>query len=84
MPPVIDPPNDDPVDAHTLESERLQAPGARPRFWRSLAHGITAYLTPTPHTWHAPSSRPCHPFEAPMDRLVQEYTSLSLLALAII
>jgi len=84
MPPVIHTCNDALVDAHTLESERPQAPGARPRFWRSLAHGITAYLTPTPRAPHAPSAHTRRPFEAPMDRLVQEYASLSLLALAII
>jgi len=84
MPPVIDTPTDDHVEAHTLESKRPQAGRARPRFWRSLAQGIATYLAPTPHARHAPSSRMCHPFEAPMDRLVQEYASLSLLALAII
>jgi hypothetical protein len=84
MPPVIDTLNDDHVDAHTLESEQPQARGARPGFWRSLAHGITMSLTPTPHARHAPVSSTCRPFEAPMDRLVQEYASLSLLALAII
>jgi hypothetical protein len=84
MPPVIDTSNDALVDAHTLESERPQTPGARPRFWRSLASGITAYLTPIPRAPHEPSSCPPRPFEAPMDRLVQEYASLSLLALAII
>ena len=81
MPPVIDTPNDDHVAAHTLERARPQARGARPRFWRALAHGITTYLPPTPRARHAPS---CRPFEAPMDRLAQEYVSLSLLALAII
>jgi len=84
MPPVIDTPNDVQVDAHTLESERPQARGARPGFWRSLAHGITTYLTPTPRERHAPVCSTCRPFEAPMDRLVQESPSLSLLALAII
>ena len=81
MPPVIDTPNDDQVDAHTLESERPQAREAPPGFWRSLAHGITTSLTPTPRERHAPV---CRPFEPPMDRLVQESSSLSLLALAII
>ena len=81
MPPVIDTPNDNLVDAPTLQSERPQAQGARPGFWRSLAHGITTSLTPTPRERHAPV---CRPFELPMDRLVQESSSLSLLALAII
>jgi hypothetical protein len=84
MPPVIDTPNDDHVEAHTFESERPHARGARPGFLRSLAHGITSYLTPTPREWHAPLCSTCQPFEAPMDRLVQEDASLSLLALAII
>ena len=84
MPPAIDTPNDDHVEAHTLESERPQVRRACPGFWRSLARGITTYLTPTPRERHAPLCRPCCPFETPMDRLAQEYSSLSLLALAII
>ena len=84
MPPVIDTPNDDHIDAHILQSEQPQARGARPGFWRSLAHGITTSLTPTPRERHAPVCRTCRPFEPPMDRLVQESSSLSLLALAII
>jgi hypothetical protein len=84
MPPVIDTPNDDHVEAHTFESEQPQAWGARPGFWRALAHGITRYLTPTPRERHASLCSTCHPFEAPMDRIVQEDSSLSLLALAII
>jgi hypothetical protein len=81
MPPVIDTPNYDHVEAHTRASERPQARGARPGGWRSLVHGLTTSLTPAPRARHAPS---CRPFETPMDRLVQEYPSLSLLALAII
>jgi len=84
MPPAIDTPNDDHIAAHTLESERPQARRARPGFWRSLAHGITACLSPTPRERHAPVCSPYRPFETPMDRLVQEDASLSLLALAII
>jgi hypothetical protein len=84
MPPVIDTPNDDHVDAHTLEREWPQARGARPGFWRSLAHGITTSLPPTPREWPMPVCRVRRPFETPMDRLVREYASLSLLALAII
>jgi hypothetical protein len=84
MPPMIDTPDDDHVDAPTLERERPQARGARPGFWRSLAHGITTYLTPTPREWPMPSGSVRRPFETPMDRLVQESSSLSLLALAII
>ena len=84
MPPVIDTPNDDHIDAHILQSEQPQARGARPGFWRSLAHGITTALIPTPRERHAPVCRTYRPFELPMDRLVQESSSLSLLALAII
>jgi hypothetical protein len=84
MPPVINTPNYNHAAAHTLEREQPQARGARPGFWRSLAHRITTYLTPTPRARHAPSCRPCRRFETPMDRLVQEYPSLSLLALVII
>jgi hypothetical protein len=81
MPPVIDTPNDDHLEAHTLASEWPHAREARPGFWRSLIHGMTIYLMPMPYGRHAPS---CRPFEPPMDRLVQEYSSLSLLALAIL
>jgi len=84
MPPVIDTPNDDYVEAPTRDRERPQARGARPGFWCSLAHGITTSLTPTPRARHAPSCSTCSSFETPMDRLVREYSSLSLLALAII
>jgi len=84
MPPVIDTTNYDQVEAYTPERERPQARGARHGFWRSLAHRITTSLTPTPRERHAPLCSTCHPFEAPMDRLVQESSSLSLLALAII
>ena len=84
MPPAIDTPNDDHVEAHTLARERPQARGAHPGFWRSLAHGITTSLTPTPPVRHAPSGSTCRPFETPIDRIVQDYPSLSLLALAII
>ena len=82
--PVMDTSHDDSVEAPTLARERPQARGTRPGVWRTLAHGITLYLTPTPRTQHAHSRRPCQPFEAPMDRLVQEHVSLSLLALAIL
>ena len=84
MPPVIDTPNDGHIDAHTLKSECPQARGARPRFWRSLARAITTHLTPTPRERHAPFSSTSRPFQPPMDRLVQEDSSLSVLALAII
>ena len=84
MSPVIDTLNDDHVEAHTLERARPQARGASQGCWRSLVHGVGTYLTPTAHARHAPSSSMCRPFETPMDRLVRESASLSLLALAII
>jgi hypothetical protein len=84
MPPVIDTLNDDHVDAHTLARARPQARGARPGFWRSLTHGITLSLTPTPCEWPESVCSVRRPFETPMDRLVQEHPSLSLLALAIL
>ena len=81
MQPVIDSPNNVSIDAPPLESARPQSWGARPRVWRALLHGITTYLTPTSRAQHAPV---CPLFEFPMDRLVQEHASLSLLALAIV
>ena len=84
MPPVRDTRNDDHVEAHTRENQRPQARRARPGFWRSLARGITTHLTPTPREWHAPLRSTPRPFELPMDRLIQEDPSLSVLALAII
>src|SRR5215467_2847435 len=84
MPPMINTTDDDQVEAHLLKRERPQAQRARPRFWCALAHRISTYLTPIPRERHAPSCSTYRPFEAPMDRLVQEYASLSLLALAII
>ena len=84
MPPVIDTLNDDHVDAPTLACERPQARGARRGFWHSLAHGITTALLPRPRAWSRPVCHVRRPFEAPMDRLIQESSSLSLLALAIL
>ena len=81
MPPVIALLNNDHLEEHPFEKEQPQAREARPGFWRSLLHGMTIYLTPIPAERHAPA---CRPFQTPMDRLVQEDASLSLLALAII
>jgi hypothetical protein len=81
MPPMITLPNDEHLEAHTLESEQRQAQEARPGFWRSLTNGMTMYLTAMPSERHAPS---CRRFETPMDRFAKDYSSLSLLALAII
>jgi hypothetical protein len=81
MPPVRALATNDHLEAHPCEKEQSQAREACPGFWRSLIHGMTLSLTPIPSERHAPA---CRPFEAPMDRLVQENTCLSLLALAII
>ena len=86
MPAVIDTPEleIEYVETHDLTIEMPQTRRARSGFWRSLARGIATYLTSTPREWHAPSCSAHRPFEAPMDRLAQESSSLSLLALAII
>ena len=84
MPPVIDTRNNAHVDAHTRAHQQPQARGSSLGFWRSLAHALTTYLTPIPRARHAPLRRTSRPFELPMDRLVQEDVSLSVLALAII
>jgi hypothetical protein len=81
MTPVIGTPNNAHGEVHALERERPQSRRGHPGIWHSLAHGITSYLAPMPCTRHALA---CHPFESPMDRLVQESPSLSLLALAIL
>jgi hypothetical protein len=85
MPTVLDTPVVlEHVETDNLPIERPQARGARPEFWRALAHGVTTYLT---HTWrerHAPSYRAPRPFETPLDLLVREYPSISVYALAII
>jgi hypothetical protein len=75
------------VETHDLTIETIARPeprGTRLGFWRTLVHGIIAYLTPTPREWHAPMCSVRRPFEAPMDRLVREHPSLATYALAII
>jgi hypothetical protein len=84
MPPVRATRNADHVEAHTSENQQAQARRARPGFWRSLARGITTHLTPMPCERHAPLRSMSRPFELPMDRLIQEDASLSVLALSII
>jgi hypothetical protein len=85
MPSVMDAPElCDYVETHDFTIEQPQTRRARPGFWRSLAHGIATYLTPTPRERHAPSCRTHRPFEAPVDRLVREYPSLSVYALALV
>jgi hypothetical protein len=70
------------TDDHTIETPQTRR--ARPGFWRSLTHGIATYLTPTPREWHARSCSAHCSGETPLDRLVREYPSLSVYALAIV
>ena len=72
------------VDTHDLTIEMPQTRRALPGFWRSLAHGLTTHLPPTPREWHAPVCSVRRPFETSMDRIVREYPSLSVYALAIV
>jgi hypothetical protein len=57
---------------------------ARPGCWRLLAHKLSQYLTPTPWPRHAPSGRGDSPGETSMDRLVREYPSFVVSALALL
>jgi len=86
MPAVIDTPEleIEHVETHDLTIETPQIRRARVGFWRSLAHGIVTYLTPTPRERQVPSCRACRPFETPLDQLVRDYPSLSVYALAIV
>ena len=72
------------VETHNLAIEMPQTRRARLGFWRSLAHGISTYLTPTPRERHAPVCSAHRSFETPIDQLVREYPSLSVYALAIV
>jgi hypothetical protein len=84
MPTVLDTPEIlEHIETDNLPIERPPARGARPGFWRALAHGVTASLTRTLRARHAPAYRATRPFETPTDRLVREYPSLSAYALAI-
>ena len=91
MPSVMDAPELDIeieyVETHDLVIETIERPlarPARPSFWRTLAHRISTYLTPTPRERRAPVCHVSRPFEAPMDRLVREHPSLATYVLAII
>jgi len=81
MPPVRALATTDQLEAHPVAQEQPPAREARPGFWRFLTHRMTLYLPPRPSERYAPA---CRPFATPMDRLVQENSALSLLALAII
>ena len=75
------------LEPYDLTIETLKRPVSRrgrPGFWRLLAHKLIQDLTPTPWQRHAPSCRGHRPFETSMDRLVREYPSLSVYALALI
>ena len=86
MPVVIDTPEleMEHVETYDLTIETPQTRRARPGFWRSLAHGIVTYLTPTPRKWQAPSGSAPRPGETALDRLVREHSSLSVYVLAIV
>jgi hypothetical protein len=90
MPAVMDPPElDEYVETpdftiETPEREQSQPRRVYPGFWRTLAHTIAAYLTPTPRQQHAPVCSVRQPFETPLDRLVREHPSLAVYALALI
>ena len=72
------------IETDNLTIETPQTRRARPGFWRSLAHRIATYLTPTPHERQAPSCSVRHPGETPLDRIVREHPSLSVYILAIV
>jgi hypothetical protein len=85
MPTVLDTPTVlEHIETDNLPIERPPVRGARPGFWRTLAHGVMTYLTYTPRGRYAPAYRAPRSFETPMDRLVREYPSISVHALAII
>ena len=88
MPSVMDAPElVEYIETHDLTIETLERPqprGARPGFWRTLAHKITRFLAPMPRPQHVPSCSARRPFDATMDRLAREYPSLSVYALALI
>jgi hypothetical protein len=72
------------VETDNLPIEQPPGPGARPGFWRALAHRVTAYLMHTSRARHAPSYRASRPCETPMDQLIREHPALSAHALAIV
>jgi hypothetical protein len=89
MPSVMDAPEleTEDVETYDLTIETIARPeprGVRSGFWRTLRHGLTAYLISTPRERHAPVCSIRRPFETPMDRLVREHPSLATYVLAII
>jgi hypothetical protein len=88
MPSVMDAPESiEYVETHDLTIETIERPPVRrthPGFWRTLAHGISTYLSPIRHERSASSCRVSRPFEPSMDRFTRDYPSLALYALAMI
>jgi hypothetical protein len=82
MPSVMDAPAlSEYVETHDLTIETLERPQirrARPGFWRTLAHTITAHLTPTQRERHASSCSTCRPCETPADLLARQHPTLYL------
>jgi hypothetical protein len=72
------------VETDNLPIERPTVSGARPGFWRTLAHRVTAYLPHTSRARYAPSYCAPRPCETPMDQLIREHPALSAHALAIV
>jgi hypothetical protein len=75
------------VDTYDLTIETMERPPAcrvHPGFWRTLAHGISTYLSALRRGRHPSSCRVSRPFEPSIDRFAQEYPSFALYALAMI
>ena len=85
MPSVLDVPElTEHIETYELPIQKPRAHRARVGFWRLPVHWMTRHLTDAPHASQAPSCRTPHPFETPMDRLIREHPSVSLIALAIL
>ena len=71
------------VETHDITIETIELPQprrARPGFWRTLAHKMTAHLRPTPRKRHTSSCSIPRPFETPADQLARQYPSLYIRA----
>jgi len=84
MPSVMDAPElSEYVETHDLTIETLERPEprrARRGFWRTLAHTLAGYCTPT-HQQYASSCHAPRPFETPADQLARQYPTLYLRAM---
>src|SRR5262249_10757619 len=83
MPSVMDAPElTEYIETHdlTIERELPQPRRARPGFWRTLAHKMTAHLRPIPRKRHTSSCSIPRPFETPADQLARQYPSLYIRA----